>query len=231
MVPGWTRTESGGKPVDRFEPSGALPFVLVWLHDESGAMPAADPAFTAELAAQRLSCAAPHAARSWWVDRVCPEFDPHLTAERHLIENIVPGLGTRRVAIAGAGMGGHGALRLAFRNPQLFPVAASIDGALDFHEQYGRGTPLDEMYPSRESTRQDCAILHIHGHVWPPHIYFACSLASEHHRGNDRLHEKLTALGVPHTAELDAPPDVHRLVTPMFAFVAAALEREARRLA
>ncbi len=124
-------------------------------------------------------------------------------------------------------MGGQGAVRLGFRHPELFPVVASIAGAFDFHERYGRGTPLDEMYPSREHARQDTAVLHIHGHDWPPHIWFACSPASQWYRGNDRLHEKLAAIGVPHTADLDTSAGVG----PMLAFVLAALDRESRRLA
>ena len=199
----------------------------LWLHDESGVTPATDAAFTAELGARRLRCIAPHGARSWWVDRVCPEFDPVLTAERHLLDNVFPSLGTQSVAVAGVGMGGQGAVRLGFRHPSRFPVVASLGGAFDFHERHGRGTPLDAMYASRELARQDTAILHLHGHDWPPHIWFACSPKSEWHRGNDRLHEKLAAVGVPHTAELDTPADIEALLD----FVIAALERESRRLA
>ena len=235
MSPDWKHIDITGKPADVFDPPGALPFVLVWLHPESGATPAADPAFTSELRARRLRCVAPHAGRSWWVDRVCPEFDPRLTAERHLLDDVVPwanstwALGPRAVALAGVGMGGQGAVRLGFKYPDRPPVVASIDGAFDFHELHGRGTPLDEMYPSREHARQDTAILHIHPHDWPPHVWFACSPESEWFRGNDRLHEKLAALGVPHAADLDAPADPGKLVAPLLAFVAAALDRESRR--
>jgi len=237
MLPLWKRVEVAGKAADVFDPPDALPFALLYLHPESGETPAVRPDFTAELRARRLRCVAPHGARSWWVDRVCPEFDPHLTAERHLLDNVGPWvestwqLAPRAIAVAGVGMGGQGAVRLAFRHPARFPVAASIAGAFDFHERHGRGTPLDDMYASREQARQDTAVLHIHGHDWPAHIWFACSPADQWFRGNDRLHEKLTALGVPHTADLDAPADAARLVAPMLAFVAGALDRESRRLA
>ena len=111
---------------------------------------------------------------------------------------------------------------MALRRPRLFPVAASLDGAFDFHEHFGRGTSLDELYPSREHARQDTAILQVQAHEWPPHLYFACSPASEWYRGNDRLSEKLTAMGVPHRAELDSAGDLNALA----AFVAAGLARE-----
>ena len=94
----------------------------------------------------------------------------------------------------------------------------------------GAGTPLDDMYPSREYARQDTAVLHVSGHDWPPHVWFACPPGSEWWRGNDRLHEKLAAIGVPHTADLDTPGPPGSFLAPMLAFVVAALGRESRRL-
>jgi S-formylglutathione hydrolase len=136
----------------------------------------------------------------------------------------------RQVAAAGIGMGGQGAVRLGLRHPATVPVVASVAGAFDFHERYGQGTPLDEMYPSREHTRQDTAILQVAAHDWPRFIWFACPQGHEWHRGNDRLHEKLAAIGVPHVAELDATTPVEMLNSPMLDFVAASLESESRRL-
>jgi len=232
MLPGWQRLSIAGKPADLFDPPSALPFALLYLHDEPSATPAIDVALTAELQSRRLRCVAPIAGPSWWVDRVAPAFDTELTAERHLLQNVSPWiesswrLAPRAVAVAGVGMGGQGAVRLGLRHPAQFPIVASLNGAFDFHEHYGRGTPLDALYASREEARQDTAVLHVHGHDWPPHIWFACSPASPWHRGNDRLHEKLAAIGVPHTAELDGAD-----VKAMLAFILSALTREARRLA
>jgi hypothetical protein len=237
MLPGWNRTQIAEHPADVFDPgTGALPFALLFLHDEASSTPATDSAFTAELKKQRLRCVAPHAGSSWWVDRVCTPFDPTLTAEKHILDNVVPWmeytapLGPRSIALGGVGMGGQGAVRLGFRHPARFPVVTSIAGAFDFHQRHGYGTPLDEMYASRENARQDTAILHI-GHDWPPHVWFACSPGSEWHRGNDRLHEKLAAIGVPHTCDLDTHGTPGQFLAPMLAFVIAALERESRRLA
>ena len=55
---------------------------------------------------------------------------------------------------------------------------------------------------------------------------------SEWFRGNDRLHEKLQAYGVPHTADLETrgPGYVERMVAGMIDFVVNGLERESRRL-
>jgi hypothetical protein len=236
MQPGWSRTPIAGKPADLFEPPGVLPLAVVWLHDESGESPAASAAITAQLQAYRLRCVAPLAGPTWWVDRVSPEFDDALTPERHLLDNLLPwaeatwGIGPRCVGVAGVGMGGQGALRFAFRHPKRVAAAASVCGTLDFHDQYGRGTPLDALYPSREYARQDTAVLHVDGHDWTPNVWFACPPTDPRHRGNDRMHEKLAAVGVPHTADLDTSGTPDDLVAPMFRFLADALARESRRL-
>jgi S-formylglutathione hydrolase len=169
------------------------------------------------------------------VDRICPDFDTQLSAEKHLCENVAAWIAStwklrhRSIGVAGLGMGGQGAVRLGFKYPHLFPIVASVGGAFDFHERYGQGTPLDEMYSSREQCRQDTAILHIPPHDWP-HLWFACSLGDAWYRGNDRLHEKLSALGVPHTAELDDTVGDDLLFARMLDFTVAAMERESRRL-
>jgi S-formylglutathione hydrolase len=238
MSPGWTHTDIRGKPADVFDPPAGAPprAALLWLHAESGASPADNPAFTGLLGKHRLPCVAPHGGRCWWVDRVCPEFDPTLTAEQHLLHNVVPwmearwSLGPRAVGVAGVEMGGQGAVRLALKHPDRFPVAASLNGAFDYHDRYGRGTPLDDLYDSREQCRQDTAVLHVDPYKWPPHLWLACDPGSEWFRGTDRLHEKLTALGVPHTADLDTTGNPDRLTEAMLQFVVNGLEREGRRL-
>ncbi len=229
----WSRLEIDGKSCEVFEPQGAPRFALLWLHDEDAASPPA--ALTAFLEKESLACAAPFVARSWWVDRVCPEFDPVQSAERHLIENVVPwtqarwNLAPRAIAVAGIGMGGQGAVRLGLKYPDRFPVVASLNGAFDFHDRHGHGTPLDDMYESRERARQDTAVLQLDPYRWPPHIWFACDPASEWFRGNDRRHEKLRAYGVPHMIDFQmtgADPGLETMV----GFVVKGLERESRRL-
>ncbi|MDB5313902.1 MAG: putative esterase [Gemmataceae bacterium] len=243
MPSGWTRTEIGGKPADVFDPpAGPAPrFALLSLHREGGDSLAGDPTYTDLLRKHCLPCVAPPGGQSWWADRVCPEFDPVLTAEHHLLRNVVPwmearwGLGPRAVGVAGIGMGGQGAVRLGLKYPDRFPVVASVAGAFDYHERYGQGTPLDDMYATREQCRQDTAVLHIDPYRWPPHLWLVCDPADEWFRGNDRLHEKLSALGVPHTADLDTSTGdprtyADRMAVGMIEFVVKGLERESRRL-
>jgi S-formylglutathione hydrolase len=232
MSDGWKRVEIAGRPADVFEPPAPVPFALLFLHDVDGVTPSADPAITALLRKHHLPCTAPVVGSTWWVDRVSPRFDADLTPERFLLDRVVPwiqaqwSLGPRGIGVAGVGMGGQGAVRLGLKYPDRFPVVASLNGAFDFHEWHGRGTALDEMYESRERARQDTAVLQLDPGRWPPHIWFACDPGSEWHRGNDRLHEKLTAYGVPHTAALDTPASPAMMVD----FVANGLARESRRL-
>jgi S-formylglutathione hydrolase len=247
MLPGWSRESVGGKPADIFHPPGAgrprSAVLFLHVHSDGLQLPSENASYTAELAQHGLACCAPHGARSWWADRVCPEFDPSLTAERHLLDNVLPWmrehwrLPPRAVAAAGISMGGQGAVRLGFKYPDVFPVVASVSGAFDYQELFGEGLPLDEMYESKERCRLDTAILYVDPNRFPPHVWFACDPADDAwYRGNDRLHEKLTALGLPHVADLETSAGGHswayfdRMAGPMLAFVAAALRTESRRL-
>ncbi len=238
MLAGWTQETVADKKVDVFAPDAARAAVL-FLHPFGLESPAHNAAYTAALTKHNLACAAPHGARSWWADRICPEFDATLTAERHLLDSVRPWMAARwpQIAAAGISMGGQGAVRLGFKYPEWFPVVASVAGAFDYHELYGQGTPLDEMYRSRENCRQDTAILHVNPLRFPPHVWFACDPDDvQWHRGNDRLHDKLSAIGLAHTADLETRAGGHSwayfdaMAEPMLAFVAAALEKQARRL-
>lgn len=235
MLPHWSRAAVSGKLADVYDPPGALPQCVVYLHSLYEESPATDATFTRALVAHRLRCVVPRGGWCWWADRPCTEFGPDLTPERYLLDVLVPAveakweLPARAVALAGVEMGGHGAVRLALKHPDRFPVAASVAGAFDQQDWYGRGTPLDEMYESRERCRLDSAVLHVDSHNWPRHLWFCCDPASAAHRGNDRFREKLVAMGVPHTADLDSRAtegDIAR----MLAFVAEGLAKESRRL-
>jgi S-formylglutathione hydrolase len=243
MLPGWTHTAIAGKPADVFDPPDPPRFAVLYLHPVGLESLSTNAAYTAELARHRLACCAPFGARSWWSDRICPEFDATLTAEKHLLNNVIPWildgwqLSPRVLAVVGISMGGQGAVRLGFKHPERFPVVGSVAGAFDYHEWHGRGTPIDDMYRTKEACRQDTAILHIGQSKYPPHVWFVCDPADEEwFRGNDRLHEKLAAVGVPHVADLETSAGGHSwayfdaMAKPLFEFVTAALEKQGRRL-
>jgi S-formylglutathione hydrolase len=243
MSGAWSAVEIAGKPADVFDPPDGPRFGIIDLHDQDARTLRDDHAFTSLLAVLRLGCVCPHGKQAWWADRLCPDFDPALTAERWVVEHVLPftrqrwQLGPRSVGIMGAGMGGQGALRLALKHPDLFPVVAGLSPALEYHELYGRGTPLDDMYDSKEQCRQDTAILHVHPSHYPPHLFFCVALDDlDWHRGADRLHEKLAALGIPHACDLTTRAGGQRraynerMAGQAVGFLDAGLEVEGRRL-
>jgi esterase/lipase superfamily enzyme len=242
MQAGWSRDTVAGKKVDWFDPPAKPRFALLYLHPVGQESLADNARFTELLTQFQLGCCAPHGAESWWADRVCETFDPTLSTAQHIIGNVQPAmrerwtLPTKAIAIAGISMGGQGALRLAFQQPDTFNVVAGIASALDYYEWYGRGTPLDACYKSREACRQDTALLHIQPDRYPKHIWFACDPHDEWFRGNDRLDEKLRAMGIPHTTDLTSEAGGHSwpyfeaMAAPMLGFIVKSLEVQARRL-
>jgi S-formylglutathione hydrolase FrmB len=239
----WTSADVAGKPADVYEPPGRPRFGVLHLHG-AGLETLRDlPAFTRLFDELGLACVCPHGQHSWWVDRVWPPFDPRLTAERYLLDEVLPfferrwGFGPRAVGLQGISMGGQGALRLAFKYPDRFPIVAAIASALDFHDLYGRGLSLDEMYDSKEQARQDTAVLHVHPAHYPRHLLFCVDPDdADWFRGNDRLHEKLAALGIPHEIDFATRAGGHswdyfnHMAERVERFVAAGLEQESRRL-
>jgi S-formylglutathione hydrolase len=244
MNENWTTVEISGKKADVSDPSRSRPrFGVLHLHGVGLETLKDRPAFTGVLEELRLACVCPHGQRSWWADRICPEFDPRVSPEKFLLDQVLPffqnrwGLGPRAIGLQGISMGGQGALRLAFKRPDLFPVVAAISSAIDYHELYGQGTPLDDMYDSKEQCRQDTVLLHVHPSRFPSHIFF-CTDPDDTawYRGNDRLHEKLNALGVPHEIDFVTRAGGHswdyfnHMAERVERFVHAGLDHESRRL-
>jgi enterochelin esterase-like enzyme len=250
----WTSISLAGHLCDVFDPAVRNPhgFVIVYLHGVHLTRLGDQPAFTAEFERHGLPVVAPYTQRSWWTDRICPEFDPALTAERHVLDNVLPLINERyegepppaeshvepRIALLGTGMGGQGALRFAFKYPNRFPVVAAISPAIDYQLRWNEGDEtLPQMYSDPEAVRQDTATLHVHPLNWPRNIWFCCDPADEHwHDSADRLHMKLAALGIPHEYDLDTTAGGHgfayynHMLPRALAFVAERLERERFRV-
>ncbi len=202
--------------------------------------------------AHRLPVLAPRSGRSWWLDRIVPSFDPLVTPERFVTEAIRFAIQERfgvappGIALIGTSMGGQGALRIAYRHPTLFPIAAAIAPAIDFHlamreagerDDGDRYDTLWQLFGDVERARQETAILHVHPLNWPRHQCFASDPDDRHwHDGAVRLHGKLVALGIPHRAMLEPRGGSHSVtyddtIAPdVMAFVLDALDQESRRL-
>jgi S-formylglutathione hydrolase FrmB len=246
VAAGWSEVDLAGHTADVFEPArpNAHGYVAIYLHGVHSNRLVDQPVFTAEFERQGLPVVCPRTARSWWTDKLCAEFDPTITAERYVVDRVLPWIGERwsaappRIALVGTSMGGQGALRLAFKHPTKFPVAAAISPAIDYHLRFNEGDEtLPLMYRDAESARQDTATLHVHPLNWPRNIWFCCDPADYRwHQSADRLQMKLSALGIPHDYDLSSSGGGHgfefynRMAPTAIAFLAERLERERLRV-
>jgi len=205
---------------------------------------------------------APKTGPAWWSSRVCPEFDAAQSAESYLRNHIMPWLARHwacepgQIGLLGPGMGGQGALRMAYKHPDTFPVVAAIGPSIDYQIRIEEGDQiLARMYRDAEDARQDTATLHIHPLHWPRHQWF-CSDPTDFrwYDSVDRLRMKLFSLGVPFECDLHtggpnpspketlagashaktdctSPWDYYeRMAAPAIGFLAAALEQERLRV-
>ncbi len=247
-IPGrWEQVEVAGHACDVYEPPERNPhgYVAIYLHGIHVTPLRENAAFNREFAQYGLPVIAPITRRSWWTDKICAEFDPQVTAERYLIDRVLPYITERfgsappGIAMFGTSMGGQGALRFAFKHPNRFPICAGIAPAIDyqlrFYEDGEETLPL--MYPDAEAARQDTATLHVHPLNWPRNIFFASD--PEDHRWHDsaqKLRMKLAALGIPHECDLETSGGGHsweyyNLIAPRaIRFLFDRLEHERRRV-
>lgn len=223
----WTTAEVAGHPVEIYEPSGvggsggpSGQQALVFLHPARPELLRGREAFTRIFDELGLVCVCPHGGPSWWADRVYPAFDNRFSAERWVVEHVVPWLRDRlrgdgtnrpvRLGLLGVSIGGQAALRMAFKHPRVFPAVAALAPAIELHQLYGRGTVLDLLYDSKEQCRQDTAVMHVRPDEYPSQIFFSVDPEDvAWYRGGDRLHEKLTALGIAHTCDLNTSAGGH----------------------
>jgi len=242
----WSETSVGGHPCDIFDPAapGEHGYVVLYLHGVHMTRLVDTPAFTAAFESHGLRVIAPMTRRSWWTDRICAEFDAEIPAERYVLDRVMPAIGERwgaeppKIALLGTSMGGQGALRLAYKYPNRFPIAAAISPAVDYYKRISEGDEtLPLMYRDAEQARQDSAILHIHPLNWPRHQFFCCDPADERWFDSaDRLRMKLYSLGVPHECDLTTTGGGHsfdyynRMAPRAIDFIAQRLERERLRV-
>ena len=242
----WSQLEVAGHECAIYEPPHLNPhgYTVVYLHGVHLNRLNDKPAFIEQFDRCGLRVVCPRTARSWWSDKICTEFDRSITAERYLIDRVLPGIAERfdtrppQIALLGTSMGGQGALRLAFKHPRLFPIVAAISPAIDFHLRFDEGDEtLAEMYEDAEAARQDTATLHVHPLNWPRNIWFCCDpIDYRWHESTERLRMKLAALGIPYECDLETSGGGHgfeyysRMAEKTLAFVIARLDAERLRV-
>lgn len=218
-------------------------FVLLYLHDEDGSPQLQESVFTIAAEQHRLPVVVPRCGGTWWLDQPVPQFHPTISPEQFLVETLLRWVEqryqapARHVGLAGDGMGGQGALKLAYRYPRRFPVVAAITPKVDFHYLLRDQHPLlCELFGEEEAARQRTAILFVQALNWPQFQFFCCDPANYlWWDGADRLRMKLAASGVPFECELEQAAGgderaYFRLLVPrVMDYVATHLERERLR--
>lgn len=241
----WTEEDIGGHLCDIFEPTEPRDdnLMLVYLHGIHLQRLTDQMPYTHLFQRHGLRVVAPMTQRSWWTDRICSEFDANVTAEAYLLNEVLPwidrqwGIGPPGIGLFGTSMGGQGALRFAYKYPNIFPVVAGIAPAVDYQSRFSDEESLRLMYGTEEEARQDTALLHIHPLNWPRHQFICCDPADERWWDSaDRLAMKLHSLGIAHELDLETTGGGHsfeyyNLMAPKAVeFLVSRLEQERRRL-
>ena len=242
----WTETTVAGHTCAIYEPVAPSEhaYTVIYLHGVHLGRLDEHPQFGELFDQHQLRVIAPITQRSWWTDKICAEFDPQITAERYVIDHVVPYIAERwnarppRIALLGTSMGGQGALRFAFKHPDIFPVVAALSPAIDYHLRLDEGDEtLPLMYEDAEAARQDTATLHIHPLNWPRNMWFCCDPTDYRwHTATERLRMKLSALGIPHEYDLETSAGGHgfayyaAMADTAIGFIADRLDHERRRV-
>jgi pimeloyl-ACP methyl ester carboxylesterase len=179
----WTTETVGEHSYPVWQPVEPVRFVILWLNTEPVVVP-----------------------HGWAIVR-WPSDTWHLTKaeEVQLTDVLLPWIGqrwgvtSRGIAMAGTGPGGQAALRWGFRFPDRFGAIAAIQPWIEFEQLFNSGSFVDELFPRKETARQANAILALNSAKVPAFVWFSSDPADElWHRGADRLHEKLAAIGHEH---------------------------------
>jgi S-formylglutathione hydrolase FrmB len=243
----WSQIELAGHVCRTYEPASPSThdYTIVYLHCSEAASLGNYPAFGREFDRYGLRVVEPVTGRSWWTDRIWPEFDAAISAEAYVMQHVLPFLAERwnamppGLALLGISMGGQGALRMAYKHPNVFPTVAAISPAIDFQKRIEEGVDpgLEHMYRDAEEARQDTALLHIHPLNWPRNQFFCCDPADiRWHVSSERLRMKLWSLGVPFECDLETEAGGHsfeyacHMAPRVIGFLAERLEKERLRV-
>lgn len=243
----WSTITIANKPCEVFIPSRVNDrgLALIYLHCVGQVSLIEHPLFAEQFEKYQMPVICPLTKQSWWTNQRYAEFDPQLTAERHVLDNIVPWIAREwnvkppGIGLFGISMGGEGALRFSFKYPNTFPVVAAIAPAIDYWQRMKRSydDPLWQMYSEPEQARQDSATLHIHPLNWPRNIWYACDPADlDWHESADRLRMKLAALGIPQNYDIETTYGGHswtyfeHKLPDAMKFLIERLEAEQRRI-
>ncbi|MEQ8208779.1 MAG: alpha/beta hydrolase-fold protein [Lacipirellulaceae bacterium] len=242
----WNEFEIAGHACEAYTPAklSKHPGAVIYLHDREQTSLLEKETFLQEFDRHGLRVLCPQTGQSWWADRIHRDFDPELSAERFVLDKVMPWLAANwqveppQVALLGCEMGGQGALRISYKHPNVFPIVAAIAPALDYQIYVeDRDPALTRMYQEVETARQDTATLHIHPLNWPRNQWFCADPNDFYwHDSAERLRMKLYSLGVPYEGDFETAaentgwPYYVKMVGPAMNFISERLDAERRRV-
>ena len=88
----WSTHTVAGHPVDVYLPPRRNEHgdVLLYLHGLHENRLNDKQAFLEQFDKHGLAVVVPFTKRSWWTDKICREFDANISAQRHVLENVLP---------------------------------------------------------------------------------------------------------------------------------------------
>ncbi|MDA1164796.1 MAG: alpha/beta hydrolase-fold protein [Planctomycetota bacterium] len=240
----WTTTSINGKDADIFVPdSPRSERAVIHLHGHGLTTLKDNETFSRELNQHGLRVVCPHGQRSWWLPEICEEFDLEITPFDYVRNNVVSWIGenwgvrTPNIALTGISMGGQGVIQLGYRCGRDFPIIAAISPAVDFHQWWGTGLPLDAIFKTQEAARQQTAILHLQPLNWPRHQLIVCDPRdTDWIDSSERLASKLYSSGIPFESDFETSNGGHswdyfNMMAPrVVKFVSDACDSESMRI-
>ncbi len=150
----------------------------------------------------------PDGSTSWYWDAPKkPEFKYETYVSKELIEQIDAKFRTVKSpkgrAITGFSMGGHGALWLGIRHPDVFGACGSMSGGVDirpFPENWKMKESLGD-YCQNSKTWDDHTVINQLHKINPrtaPKIIIDCGTSDFFYNVNEELHKKMLYMRIPH---------------------------------
>lgn len=170
-----------------------------WVHYTQPRLP--------ELASQYgIIIVCPNGETSWYFDS---EINPKIRFETYVSQELVEYLDTHYKtmakpgarAITGLSMGGHGALWLAFRHPDVFGACGSLSGGVDFRafpDNWHLKDALGEKSENEERWNQSTALSQIDKIKPGMGIAIDCGIDDFFYPCNMALHQALLEKKTPH---------------------------------
>ena len=149
----------------------------------------------------------PDGQNSWYWDS---PIDPKMQFETHIISELVPYIDAnyRTIpernsrAITGLSMGGHGALWLAMRHPDVFCACGSMSGGVDIRPFPKSWNMADRLgpYEGNEARWNEYTVINLVPKLKPGSlkIIVDCGVADFFYPVNVNLHDALLAQGIDH---------------------------------